>query len=554
MISTVRGDLDWIIMKALEKERDRRYGSAQDFATDIRRHLANEPVQARPPSPGYLFRRFVARNRGAVTAAALILLTLIAGLGASITLLFKESAARKQADYQSAKSKQIATILGDMLKSAGPSIAKGRDTTLLNEILEKTEKRIETDLQDQPEIEAEICSFLGSAYQDLGDFNKSYELFNRAYQNYRRILPDDSPRFVGALYNLSTSLDFLDRLQESEAALSQSIEIQAKMKPTPEHAIANNRELLAWLMVRRGNLLAAEKEVRLALEYLNRRDATGSIDRGIREDRAQALMTLGTILLKAAEFDESEHVEREALRIYEEQEGELHPNVVTAVNNLCHTLVKVGKFDEAESLARKGLADQEILEKKTNGPCTDSLNKVLAQVHQSRGDYSAAIDCLRVAIDAAKEVYGEHHRFTNDKRSLMAQIQIDAGLIDEASATLAEANEDGVNAESADNSIGVASARLALAQGDLEKAEFEAREDAERAKKASVMPSIEQLDAMQTLAAVLLARGETSESESLLLEAIRIVKPDKNPKSPLLAALNAELAKVRAAKNAASKP
>ncbi len=537
LIASVRGDLDWIVMKALEKDRNRRYETAQDFAADLRRHLAKEPVLARPPSPGYLFRRFVARNRGAVAAAALVLATLIVGLAVSTSLFFREAAARVKADRETTKSLQVAKIMKQMLKSAGPSVSQGRDAALLIDILDATAKRLGTDLETQPEVESELRSVLGETYEDLGEFSKAFDMYDRALTLRRGYLNDYDPRIAESLYNLSSALDYLDRLDEAEVALRQSIAIEEKLIPKPEFRIAESRELLAWLLIRRGDLFEAEKEARTALSML------GGTSKETRTMRANTLMTLGLALLKSARFAESETAHREGLQITRDVLGELHPKYVTAMNNLCHVLVKVGKYDEVEKLAKEALIIEEKLNGKPVGTCTDALHKALAAVHENRHEYSEAIADLELALAAATEVYGPNHRFTNDKRSLLARMQVVAGQLDEADKTLKVARELG-GGESAENSIEVASAALALARGDLETAERDARKELDRAKAATITPSVEMVDAMQALAAVELAKGDRSQAELLLREGLKIMKPELNAEAPLVKSLQADLAKV----------
>jgi eukaryotic-like serine/threonine-protein kinase len=537
LVAAVRGDLDWIVMKALEKDRTRRYDTTQDFAADLRRHLASEPVLARPPSPGYFFRRFVARNRGAVAAAALVLATLVVGLAVSTALFFREAAARVKADRETTKSQQIAKFMKQMLKAAGPSVSQGKDAALLIDILDSTAKRLSTDLTDQPEVEAELRSVLGQTYEDLGEFPKALEMFERAHVLRLSVFGKNHPAIASSLYNLSSALDYLDRLEEAEAALRQSITIEENLIPKPTFRIAESRELLAWLLIRRGDLFKAEAEARTALSMLE-----GTSDDAMTT-KANTLMTLGLAQLKSARFAESEAAHREALQITREVIGEMHPKYVTALNNLCHVLVKVGQFDEVEKLAREALVIEEKINGKPIGTCTDALHKALAAVHESRHQYSEAIADLELAVNAASEEYGPNHRFTNDKRSLLARMQVAAGQLDEAEKTLKTARELG-GGESAENSIEVASAALALARGDLETAERDARKELDRAKAASLTPSVEMVDAMQALAAVEFAKNNHAATESLLREALVIMNPELNASAPLVKSLKADLDRV----------
>src|SRR4030095_12564740 len=106
-ISAISGDLDWIVMKAIEKDRNRRYETANGFAKDIERHLTNEPVQARPPSRAYQFQKLVRRNKLAVAATAAVTTALVIGLGAATWMFFKERAARQRAELAETAQSQL---------------------------------------------------------------------------------------------------------------------------------------------------------------------------------------------------------------------------------------------------------------------------------------------------------------------------------------------------------------------------------------------------------------------------------------------------------------
>src|SRR6266567_1302103 len=129
--SAIPSDLDWIVMKCLEKDRTRRYETANGLATDIARHLSNEPIVARPPSKLYRFQKSVQRNKLAFGAATAVALALVIGLAVSTAMFFRAQAEKKNAQTEAAKSRQVAQFLKDMLNGVGPSVALGRDTTML---------------------------------------------------------------------------------------------------------------------------------------------------------------------------------------------------------------------------------------------------------------------------------------------------------------------------------------------------------------------------------------------------------------------------------------
>ena len=206
LIELVRGDIDWIVMRCLDKKRARRYVTANDLAADVVRHLHDEPVTARPPGGFYRLRKLVRRNKLAFLAAGSIATALVVGLAVSTWMYVRERTAReravaaeqaqttlrlqaeheqRKAETEAAKSRQVAKFLTDMLQGVGPSVALGRDTQLLREILDKTAERIGKDLKDQPEVEAEVRETLGQVYRDLGLYAPAESMLRRAHTGGR---------------------------------------------------------------------------------------------------------------------------------------------------------------------------------------------------------------------------------------------------------------------------------------------------------------------------------------------------------------------------------
>jgi hypothetical protein len=152
LVDALRGDLDWIVMRALEKDRTRRFETASAFAADVCRFLDDEPVTARPAGTAYRVGKFVRRNRLAVVAGTAVALSLVTGLVVASVALVRERAAltresslheeaeasATQARTEAAKSDQAARFMRDMLSGVGPSAAVGRDTAMLREILDAT--------------------------------------------------------------------------------------------------------------------------------------------------------------------------------------------------------------------------------------------------------------------------------------------------------------------------------------------------------------------------------------------------------------------------------
>ncbi|MFO7608552.1 MAG: serine/threonine-protein kinase, partial [Candidatus Krumholzibacteriia bacterium] len=191
LVKRLQGELDWIVMKCLEKDRTRRYETADGLALDVSRFLANEPVAASPPSRSYRLRKLVVRNRAVFAAGTAMVLLLAAGVLGTGVGLVRARAAERAAVSEAAKSAQVARFLSDMLGGVGPSAARGRDTEMLEEILAATDAKIGEELADQPEVEGEIRSHLGMTYYDLGPplhsptvlvWHSQFRLFAGPYQ------------------------------------------------------------------------------------------------------------------------------------------------------------------------------------------------------------------------------------------------------------------------------------------------------------------------------------------------------------------------------------
>ena len=174
----LKGDLDWITMKALEKDRTRRYATASQLADDIGRYLTSEPVAAGPPSATYRFGKFVRRNRGPVTASALVLLALLAGLAVSSALYVRAERERQRADTQAHVAQRVSDFLTGLFEVSDPQQAQGREVTA-RELLDKGAQSIHS-LKDQPAVQATLMDTMGRVYHSLGLYDQAAELLEKA--------------------------------------------------------------------------------------------------------------------------------------------------------------------------------------------------------------------------------------------------------------------------------------------------------------------------------------------------------------------------------------
>ena len=283
LIHAVRGDLDWIVMKALEKDRTRRYETTNGLALDIRRYLKNEPVAARPPSRAYRFQKLVRRHRLAFTTGALVAVALTVGVVISIRASVKEHQARLEADRQrfqaqaneqkaeaaqtkavaaeeiaeaeeqkaqaeAAKNQQIAQFLEDMLDGVGPSVAMGADTTLLKKILDNTSKRISTDLTNAPDVEADLRNTLGQVYWEIGDLTNAETMDRQALAIRAKALGGNAPETAESMEQLSHVLWREGKLKEAETLALTGVQAQMQLYGVTNLDVARSLDNLAAIL------------------------------------------------------------------------------------------------------------------------------------------------------------------------------------------------------------------------------------------------------------------------------------------------------------------
>jgi eukaryotic-like serine/threonine-protein kinase len=180
LVRELRGDLDWITLKALEHDRERRYSSPAELASDRNRYLRDEPIIARPPSVVYRARKFVRRNRVAVAFTAVLML-LIAGFAVSMTI--ERNRARREAET----SKRVADFMANIFTVSDPTESRGNSVTA-RELLDKASAQIETGLGQDPQVKARLMRIMGGTYRGLGLYKQADRLLKDATEIQTREL------------------------------------------------------------------------------------------------------------------------------------------------------------------------------------------------------------------------------------------------------------------------------------------------------------------------------------------------------------------------------
>jgi serine/threonine-protein kinase len=343
---SLAGDLDQIVLKALRKEPERRYGSVSELSEDLRRRAAGLPVSARPDTLRYRAGKFVGRHRSAVAVTALVVLGLAGGLAAYARQARIARAEARRAEVEKLKQEQVSAFLKTTLASADPVRGEGRKVTVA-EILDRASTRITSDLRGQREVEASLRETLGETYLNLG-------LSREAERELRRALELAGSGGAPDRAGLAQALLDQGRYAEAETELKKAI---ALFRASGERSIrcAHALSLLMAARQNQGRFAEAAVAGREALVMLKSAFPSEKLE------LASVLNNLGVVLGNDGRFAEAEGFHRQAVEAARAARGERHPTTAEALVNLAGILDIQGRYAEAEPIFKEALPLQESL-------------------------------------------------------------------------------------------------------------------------------------------------------------------------------------------------
>jgi serine/threonine protein kinase/tetratricopeptide (TPR) repeat protein len=399
LVRQLRGELDWIVMKALEKDRNRRYETANELGLDLQRHLDDEPVMAGPPSGLYRFKKLLQRHKAAFAAASFATAALLVALGVSLQLLAKEKEARvravtaetrqaslrqqaeaqtKIAQEQTAQARQVTRFLKDIWQSVHPHNAAEHDTILLRQILDGAAERIGRELPEQPQVEAELRMALAEGYFTILRYEDAEKMIREAIRLYQICCGEKNANAADALSKLGQILAARGDYTEAENTSRRAIAMQRSLSE-PTMDLAHSLMRLADVLRRRKDLAAAEST---ALEAIQTANQLG------HPDHIEFLIDYAEVLRDRGKYQEEESTLRKLLTI-QEQIGTNHPGLAHALNDLAIVCNHQGKSKEAESHLRRAVAIAQKYEQNEFHLLGMALSN-LADLVLDRSDFGAA--------------------------------------------------------------------------------------------------------------------------------------------------------------------
>jgi tetratricopeptide (TPR) repeat protein len=417
----VRGDLDWIVMKTLEKDRARRYETADGLILDIQHHLAHEPVLAGPPGAAYRARKFLRRHRTGAVAGLLVFLALAAGLAAATVGLLRARdsarAAEQEADratQEAAKAEAVTRFFQETLEAIDPEKARGREVTV-REVFDNAAKDIGTKFAGQPLVEAAVRETLGKTYLALGDYAAAHSQLSSAFGIRRQILGEEHPDTLKSMMNLGWALLMQHESAQAEQMYRQVLEVQERVRGKEHPDTLKSMMNLAIALCGQGKYAEAEQMHRQVLEVRER--VLGKE----HPDTLSSMMNLANALHNQGKYAEAEQMHRQVLEVEKRVFGKEHLYTLQGMTNLANTLNARGKAAEAEQMHRQVLEVQERVRGKEHPDTLLSMNN-LASALRMQGKYAQAEQGFRRVIEIAEKMAADLPSETNYRVPLVRSL------------------------------------------------------------------------------------------------------------------------------------
>ena len=397
------GDLDTILLAALRKEPYRRYGTAEQFAEDVRRSLSGLPVRAHKDSLRYRASKFVQRNRVPIGVAATIVLLLF---GFAVTMAMQASRIaleRDTAQRERDRAEQVVTFLQEIFRVSDPH-EEGGETITAREILDSGAQRVSRELEDQPEVQATLMQAIGNVYRNLGLYDLAEPLLREALSVRRRALGADHPAVAQSLNNLGVVLRHRGNYDGAEPLFNEALAMRRERYEGVDHPdLAESLNNLGLLYQERGRYPVAEKLLREAIAIQRAAEA------GSNAELAALLANLGILQTEVGDWAAAEPPFREALELRREALGERHPLVADSLNDLGVFLGIQGDYESAEGMLREALAMRRRSLSDDHPALAESLNN-LGRLLREAGDFPGAEELYREAIAIREKKLGRNHR------------------------------------------------------------------------------------------------------------------------------------------------
>ncbi|MFG0329343.1 MAG: tetratricopeptide repeat protein [Phycisphaerales bacterium] len=417
---SLRGDIETIVMKALEKSRDRRYQSAAALGDDIRRYLRHEPIEARPPSAAYHLSKFARRHRALVTGA-------VAAAIALVVTLIALSVGYREAEAGRAEAEAVTAFLESMLASVNPE-ELGREV-LVVDVLDESAASLGSSFADRPAVEGRMRHTVGSTYRALGAYPAAQTQLERALELRRSELGDRDPATLATLNELATAHFYQQRYDDAERLFREAFDGRRATLGTEHRDTFESMHDLAVTLRDAGRADEAEPMLRDAVAGLTR--VSGPDD----PYTLRARNNLGVLLFATQRYDEAEREFRETWELRSRVFGEDELPALESLDNLAMTLRQRNDLDGAAAYMEQTLAARRARQGASH-PDTAAVAFNLGLVRRAQARHEEAQPLFALASACWTTRLGADHAQTLMAVKLDASTLLRLGRFDDAATPL----------------------------------------------------------------------------------------------------------------------
>jgi eukaryotic-like serine/threonine-protein kinase len=421
-------DLDAIVLKALEPNRERRYPTALALAQDLRRYLDGLPVSALPPTLAYRTRRYWQRRRAHAIAAVIVVCALLTGIGSGAYGLIQARRAEAEARQEAASSKYVSEFLSRLFTLSDPNRTPGSPVTV-QQVLEEGTRRVQKEMIGMPAAQAALLSTLAHVHDSIGSYKPAYEL---AQQSLAIRGWADTADTIEALLTLGRSAHRLGQFDQARAALSRAIELRSRSGDQASLEVASALNLLGGVEGQLERFAEAEAAHRRALAIQQQIKGADHIA------TYNSWRGLGIIYGRQGRHPDALQCFERILPIARRQYGPEHTIVADALTNIANELLDLGRYSEAETTYLQTLQ----MQRKRLGPDHPDLAFTLAglgHVYRKQSLYKEAEPHFRAALRLREAALGPDNVRTHQLRKSLGLVRIGAGAVDEGYALLRSA-------------------------------------------------------------------------------------------------------------------
>ena len=463
-------ELRWLIARATESERARRYDSAQALADDLERYLHGYPLNAVPSTRGYRLRCFTSRNRGSILAASIASLALIAGTAAAIVGMLHARDAATRANLEAQKAKETASFLTDVLAGVDPNQARDLDKALLHLVLDRAADRASKQLASQPDVLATIEDAIGLSYSSLSEYKNALEHTRRAYLAALKSPGPDALQTLQIQRRLARELGYVGDFKDADAMFRKNLAAFTRTRGADDPETLQTVIDLAGNKGDMGDLVGAEHQLAATLPIIERVSGRYSdlqinaldleaseltwlgryseaepifrdvIERDKKAWGPEGTKTLDTMndfaimYLESHRFAEGGAILEKMLPIVERKYGPNHSSTIHIVSNLAGALRQQGTPEKIRESGPYYLRTYQAVQK-LYGP--KHINTIMATGNYGNylldvGDVDQAIAMEQTALTASLEVMGPNHEVTGETEFQLGNALLRAKRYEEA--------------------------------------------------------------------------------------------------------------------------